>query len=787
MVAGLDRRVGGQLVVATFGQGVLLTGLAMAAGVGWPGLLAGAGYHLVLTVLLGRAAHRRDALPPTARTRGLGPANLVTLARAVLVGGVTALVAEGLAGGAVAPDLLVALATVALVLDGVDGQVARRTGTVSTLGARFDMEVDSFVVFVLSVHVATGLGPLAVVVGSMHYAYVVAGRLLPWLRAPLPTRYSAKVVAVVQAAVLVLAASGRVAPGPALGLLVVVLMLLVWSFGHDVVWLWRRRHGVPGSGRRGVGRARSAALTALAAGLVVGALMLPGRPDELRLSALRLPVEAVVGAAVLLLLPARLGRGLATAAGLLLGVLTVLTLLDLGFWSVLSRPFDPTADWVLAGSVVDLLTGALGRPGAVAALVGFAALAGSLLFAVTLALRRVAVVLAGRPVRARLVVAGLVPVCLASLGLGAAVSPGLPVVSAHAATRAAERGGRLVEGPAEQRAFAAACATDGLRDLDPAQRLAGLRGKDVVIAFVESYGRDALTAPDYAGPMAATLDGATRRLAAAGFGARSGYLTSPTSGGGSWLAHATLLSGVWVDNVRHYADLTAGDRLTMVRAFREAGWRTAAVLPGNNGDWPEGDFYGFDAVYDTRNLGYRGPDLGWSGTPDQYSLAMFERVEHGWPGRGPLFAELALVSSHAPWPMIPPVLGWDQVGDGTVYAATAPEGPPDAIWAQGRTEVRTAYRQSLEYSLLSLVAWLETYGDEDTVLVVVGDHQAAPLLTTPGAGRDVPITIIAGDDAVLDRVGPWGWEPGMRPRPGAPVWPMDAFRDRFVTAFSGGR
>ena len=307
-----------------------------------------------------------------------------------------------------------------------------------------------------------------------------------------------------------------------------------------------------------------------------------------------------------------------------------------------------------------------------------------------------------------------------------------------------------------------------------------------MVAFVESYGRDALTAPDYAAPMTATLDGATRRLAASGFSARSAYLTSPTSGGGSWLAHTTLLSGVWVDNVRHYGDLTSSDRLTVVRAFREAGWRTVAVMPGNHGDWAEQTYYGFDQVYDARNLGYRGPDLGWASTPDQYSLAMFERVEHGWPGRGPLFAELALVSSHAPWPIIPEVMDWDAIGDGTVYQSDAPAAAPDAIWAQGRAAVRTAYRRSLEYSLDSLVSWVETYGDENTVLVVLGDHQAAPLLTAPGAGRDVPVTIVAGDPAVLDRVESWAWTPGMRPGPEAPVWRMDAFRDRFLTAFSAG-
>jgi hypothetical protein len=78
---------------------------------------------------------------------------------------------------------------------------------------------------------------------------------------------------------------------------------------------------------------------------------------------------------------------------------------------------------------------------------------------------------------------------------------------------------------------------------------------------------------------------------------------------------------------------------------------------------------------------------------------------------------------------------------------------------------------------------VETYGDDNTVLVVLGDHQPAAFVAGEGAGMDVPITIIARDPAVLDRIAGWGWQDGMRPDPHAPVWPMASFRDRFLTAF----
>ncbi|MEU1621262.1 CDP-alcohol phosphatidyltransferase family protein [Streptomyces sp. NPDC005722] len=170
--------------------------------------------------------------------RSLGPADHVTLARAVLVGGVTAMVAGGVAHGA---PLLTGLTAVALALDAVDGKVARRTGTSSALGARFDMEVDAFLILVLSARLAFTLGPWVLVIGAMRYAFVAAAWVLPWLNAPLPPSFARKTVAALQGVVLLLACSGLLPAGASAGLTVLALGSLVWSFGRDVLWLWRHR------------------------------------------------------------------------------------------------------------------------------------------------------------------------------------------------------------------------------------------------------------------------------------------------------------------------------------------------------------------------------------------------------------------------------------------------------------------------------------------------------------------------------------------------------------------
>ena len=215
-----------EAVVGFVGQLVVLAILATTVGLGRVGWLAGVGYGLVVLVLLRRSR--------------LGPADQVTLARATLVGGVTALVAESV----LRPEpvaVLVPLAAVALGLDAVDGWVARRTGTVSELGARFDMEADAFFILVLSGYAAGSLGRWVLAIGRMRYAFVAAGWVVPWVRAELPPRYWRKVVAATQGVVLVVAVSGLLPRPVAVALVVFALALLVESFGRDVGWLWRHR------------------------------------------------------------------------------------------------------------------------------------------------------------------------------------------------------------------------------------------------------------------------------------------------------------------------------------------------------------------------------------------------------------------------------------------------------------------------------------------------------------------------------------------------------------------
>jgi phosphatidylglycerophosphate synthase len=196
------------------------------------GWVAGLLYAAGLQVLLAGAVRRADATT-------LGPADLVTLGRAVLVGGVAALVADGWWVGDPRIGVLVPLAAVALALDFVDGKVARYTGTVSELGARFDMETDAFLILVLSVAVSGVLGPWVLAIGALRYAFVAAGWVLPWLTGSLPPKLSAKAIAAAQGIVLVAAVSGLFPLLVSAVLVAAALAALVWSFGQSVLLLHR--------------------------------------------------------------------------------------------------------------------------------------------------------------------------------------------------------------------------------------------------------------------------------------------------------------------------------------------------------------------------------------------------------------------------------------------------------------------------------------------------------------------------------------------------------------------
>ncbi|MEO5664750.1 MAG: CDP-alcohol phosphatidyltransferase family protein [Nocardioides sp.] len=755
---------------------VLLGALAATVGLSAVGWATGAITGAVLGVTLGSALIRHEG----AR---LGPAGAVTLVRAELSCAVAALTAESF----VRPSpvgVLVTLTAVALLLDAVDGRVARATGTVTPLGARFDMEVDAFLIAVLSVHVAPAIGAWVLAVGAMRYLYVAAGWVMSWLRRTTPPRYWAKVVAAIQGVLLLVAAADVVPTIWSRLLLAVALALLTESFGRDVWWQWQHRRDAPAMTASRPG----APVTALAVGVVWLALVLPNRVQELTPGAfLRLPLEGIVLVALVLVLPARPRRWLAASFGVLLGALLVVKVLDTGFGAVLDRPFSPVSDWVYFGPGIGVLADSVGQVLAIAAAALAVALVAVLLVVVSLAVGRVTRVAAEhRRVTARAVTALGIGWLLCAVS-GVQAGPVGPIASTSAAGLAVDQVQQVRADLRDRETFAGEIAADRFRAVPDRHFLRGLRGKDVLLVFVESYGRVAVQDSSSSAGVDAVLEDGTRRLRATGWSSRSAFLTSPTFGAASWLAHSTLQSGLWVDSERRYGQLLGADRLTLTSAFERAGWRTVSDVPANTEDWSEGEeFYGYDEMYDARNVGYAGPEFGYAPMPDQFTLEHFRREELAPTDRGPVMAEIDLVSSHHPWTPLPRLVPWDQVGDGSVFDGMPEQGEPSDVVFRDPDAVRRVYGRSIEYTMETLVSWLEQQPDPDLVLVVLGDHQPHAYVSGDDAGHDVPISVIAQDPQVLRRISGWDWQDGLLPAPDAPVWRMDTFRDRFLSAYGAG-
>lgn len=259
-----------------------------------------------------------------------------------------------------------------------------------------------------------------------------------------------------------------------------------------------------------------------------------------------------------------------------------------------------------------------------------------------------------------------------------------------------------------------------------------LKGTNVYLFFVESYGHTVFADPIHFSMIAPVFDAFQQTLESRGFTAYSNSLTSPTYGGTSWLAHGTLASGVKLTSQALFDLLVTSKAKTLAGYFNRAGYRTVSVMPGTKWPWPEGAFFGYQKKYYTRDFDYKGPQYGWSPMPDQYVLDSIYRREIR-NRMQPLFIEYVLISSHAPFHCQPPYVDdWSQIGDGSIFGKreiiTFPIVWPDL------SNAAEAYIASLSYEFEVLKAYLEQYINDDALIIIVGDHQPNVQIT----GEDRP-------------------------------------------------
>jgi phosphatidylglycerophosphate synthase len=759
-------------ILGLLATAALLGVVSATAGLGVAGWIVGLATGSAATALLVTARLRSDQ-------PAIHPADWVTLTRTLLIAGVAGLVADSF-GRPVSVTALVTLSTVALVLDAVDGQVARRTGTATPLGARFDGEADAFLILLLSIFVSQDYGSWVLLIGAARYALLLAGWLIPWLAAPLPPRYWGKVVAAVQGIVLTVAASGLLDRRTGMIAVAAALLLLAESFGRNVIWLYRT-----GAGPR-TRRALRLAITVLAVALVWGVLVAPDRISRLTPAAFaRIPVEGLVLVAVALLLPAWPRRIVAGVAGILFSLLILVKILNMAFYEEIGRPFNPVFGWLDISPAIGVVRDTIGPTRtniALAALwLGLVLLVG----AITAATIHITTVAARHRRDAVRGLAALTAVWALFAGLSLQLVPGSPVASTSAAGLVVAQVRDTQAALRDQRLFGKTLhRPDPEASVPASDLLTGLRGKDVVVAFVESYGQAAVQGTSFSPGVDALLRRDTASLASAGWATRSAWITSPGFGGVSQLAHSTFQSGLWVNTELRYADLVASRRFTLTDAFNKAGWRTVSDSPEDDPVWPPGtSFYHFDKLYNRFNVGYHGPSFSYASMPDQYTLAELQRNELS-PGHKPVMAEIDLVSSHYPWSPLPTMVPWNKVGNGSIFdSMPARSESPLTVWRNANT-VRQFFGRSIQYSVRALTSWVTELNDPNLVLIMLGDEQPGGPISQPGASHKVVASIIAHDPSVFRQIAPWHWQDGLLPGRSAPVEPMDAFRNQFLGAFS---
>jgi hypothetical protein len=532
----------------------------------------------------------------------------------------------------------------------------------------------------------------------------------------------------------------------------------------------------------------------LAALLLHLLLILPNHPGALTPRALLLlPLELpVLLLALLAAAPGWIGLLIRVVITATLVPVVILKVANLAMFSALSRPFNLISDISLIEAGLRLLAGSVG--GIAAGFVAVAAVAttGMILIGVWWATRVWAGAWSGLGLRS-----GALRLILASAALGFSAVAALDVAqvkrlmslkidppgTAFSARVGVEQVQLMRATLAELAAFRLAARIDPYAEV-PA--LLDVIDRDVIVVFVESYGRTSLDTPQFADLHLSTLSRGEERLAQAGLAMAAGIVGSPTQGGQSWLAHSTFANGLWIaDQTRYRASLVSG-RQTLFHLAARSGFHTAAVMPQITMHWPESAALGFDTILAAADLGYRGQPFNWVTMPDQFTFAALDRLVRDQPdaasGGRRHFIQIATGTSHAPWVPVPRLLPWKDIGDGTIFNAMAAEGdPPDVVWRDD-DRVRAQYRLAIDYALQTVLAYAELHADDPPLIIVLGDHQAAEFVALDNRA-EVPIHVIGPADLVA-RAAAFAATPGLIPAPDAPVVPMNQLRDLILQAYT---
>jgi hypothetical protein len=315
-------------------------------------------------------------------------------------------------------------------------------------------------------------------------------------------------------------------------------------------------------------------------------------------------------------------------------------------------------------------------------------------------------------------------------------------------------------------------------------RLDKLQGNNVLFFFVESYGRTIWERPEHEKILTPVFAEVDQSLKDAGFHVVSKFVTSPTFGGFSWFAHETINTGFKVVSHLHSRLLEEENPTSLADYFRDAGYRAVLAAPATTRPWPGmDDRFGFRTHYFAWQFGYKGPSFAWAPMPDQYVINYIHEKEVARSSQ-PLFIEYVLISTHAPWSDIPRYISdWSTIGDGSIYYKVGRD-KYNVGWSH-LEDAAEAYSHSVTYDLHTLENYFKEFIHDDTLLIVLGDHQPNQAITGPdNLTWSVPMHIISRKREFIEPFEKRGFTPGMVPAQPLPHVGMERFLEEFLSDFS---
>lgn len=309
--------------------------------------------------------------------------------------------------------------------------------------------------------------------------------------------------------------------------------------------------------------------------------------------------------------------------------------------------------------------------------------------------------------------------------------------------------------------------------------LNSLKSKNVYLILVESYGATVLKKPEHFALIEDTYKNFEKALGEEGFFICSNFIDSPTFAGKSWLAHSTLTCGMEITDEIMFDQLLLSQASSITHFFKQAGYKTIAAKPANVWPWPQGKFFGFDKTYDASHFQYKGPRYGWATMPDQYVFDLIHRKEIK-TAQQPLFIEYVLISSHAHFNILPSYIpDWSLLKNGAIFhnqpTRTFPNSPKNAA---------RSYMAAITYEFEVLQGYLQEYIKDDSLFIILGDHQPHAQLTGKQASWAVPIHIISRSHDLIKPFYKRSYTSGIIPKQKAPFPKMKDFLFSFLEDFS---